>query len=191
MKAKQKGGADVARAAAEEAAERERLWAGRKGSISALGRLAPNYYVLDGVVPRTKLPDVLREVYKLGEQYGFPIANVFHAGDGNLHPNILFDERQPGETARVLELGAAIMRLCVDAGGRITGEHGVGLEKRSFMEWIFSEADMEAMAKVKAAFGSNELFNPCKMFPTGKGCGEVSQSQVQRVIAQAGPDAYI
>jgi glycolate oxidase len=176
---------------AEDAAERERLWAGRKGSISALGRLAPNYYVLDGVVPRTKLPQVLRRVYETCKRYGFPVANVFHAGDGNLHPNILFDERRPGETARVLEVGAEIMRLCVDAGGSITGEHGVGLEKRNFMDWIFSEADLAAMAKVKAAFGSNDLYNPCKLFPTGKGCGEVSQARIQRLMAQVGPDAYI
>ncbi len=176
---------------AEEAAERERLWAGRKGSISALGRLAPNYYVLDGVVPRTKLVQVLRQIYETCERHGFPVANVFHAGDGNLHPNILFDERRPGETARVLEVGAEIMRLCVDAGGSISGEHGVGMEKRSFMEWIFSEADMAAMAKVKAAFGANELYNPCKLFPAGKGCGEVTQAKIEHVMAQAGPDAYI
>ena len=176
---------------AEEAAERERLWAGRKGAISALGRLAPNYYVLDGVVPRTKLVQVLSEIYKTCERHGFPVANVFHAGDGNLHPNILFDERRPGETARVLEVGAEIMRLCVDVGGTITGEHGVGLEKRSFMEWIFSEADMAAMAKVKAAFGATELYNPCKLFPTGKGCGEVTQAKIEHVMAQVGPDAYI
>jgi glycolate oxidase len=176
---------------AEEAEERARLWAGRKGSISALGRLAPNYYVLDGVVPRTKLPVVLRKVYETCERYGLPVANVFHAGDGNLHPNILFDERKPGETARVLELGAEIMRLCVEAGGSITGEHGVGYEKRSFMEWIFSPADLDAMAKVKAAFGSNELYNPCKLFPTGKGCGEVTQARFERLMAQVGPDAYI
>ncbi|MEX2159973.1 MAG: FAD-linked oxidase C-terminal domain-containing protein [Dehalococcoidia bacterium] len=176
---------------AEEESERARLWAGRKGSISALGRLAPNYYVLDGVVPRTKLPVVLRQVYDACERKGFPVANVFHAGDGNLHPNVLFDERIEGETARVLELGAEIMRLCVDAGGSITGEHGVGYEKRSFMDWIFSEDDLRAMARLKTAFGSNELYNPCKLFPTGKGCGEVTQSQVQRVMAQAGPDAYV
>jgi glycolate oxidase len=176
---------------AEDAAERERLWAGRKGSISALGRLAPNYYVLDGVVPRTRLPQVLRRVYETCEEHGFPVANVFHAGDGNLHPNVLFDERRPGETARVLELGAQIMRLCVEAGGSITGEHGVGMEKRSFMEWIFSEADLAAMAKVKAAFGANDLYNPCKLFPTGKGCGEVSQARIERLMAQVGPDAYI
>jgi glycolate oxidase len=183
-------GAREVREAAEED-ERERLWAGRKGSISALGRLAPNYYVLDGVVPRTKLPQVLRQIYETCERHGFPVANVFHAGDGNLHPNVLFDERRPGETARVLEVGAAIMRLCVDAGGTITGEHGVGLEKRSFMEWIFSEADMAAMAKLKVAFGSDELYNPCKLFPTGKGCGEVSQARIERAMAQGGPDVYI
>jgi glycolate oxidase len=176
---------------AEEAEERARLWAGRKGSISALGRLAPNYYVLDGVVPRSKLPAVLRKVYETCKRYGFPVANVFHAGDGNLHPNILFDERRPGETARVLEVGAEIMRLCVEAGGSITGEHGVGYEKRGFMEWIFSPADIDAMAKVKAAFGSNDLYNPCKLFPTGKGCGEVTQARIERLIAQVGPDAYI
>jgi len=176
---------------AEEETERARLWAGRKGSISALGRLAPNYYVLDGVVPRTKLPAVLRQVYETCERAGFPVANVFHAGDGNLHPNILFDERNEGATARVLELGAQIMRLCVDAGGSITGEHGVGYEKRSFMEWIFSQADLDAMARLKAAFGSTELYNPCKLFPTGKGCGEVTQANIERVMAQVGPDAYV
>ena len=176
---------------AEEEPERARLWAGRKGSISALGRLAPNYYVLDGVVPRTKLPVVLRQVYEACERAGFPVANVFHAGDGNLHPNVLFDERREGETARVLELGAQIMRLCVDAGGSITGEHGVGYEKRSFMEWIFSQEDLDAMARLKAAFGSSELYNPCKLFPTGKGCGEVTQARIERVMAQVGPDAYV
>ncbi len=176
---------------AKEAEERERLWAGRKGAIGALGRLAPNYYVLDGVVPRTKLPAVLREVYAVAERYGFPIANVFHAGDGNLHPNILFDERKEGETARVLAAGEEITRACVDAGGSITGEHGVGLEKRGYLSWIFSEEDIAAMEKVKAAFGSGELYNPCKMFPTGKGCGEVSQARLERAMQRAGPDAYI
>jgi glycolate oxidase len=184
------GGAREVREASD-VAERERLWAGRKGSISALGRLAPNYYVLDGVVPRTKLPVVLSQVYDICADYGFPVANVFHAGDGNLHPNVLFDERKPGEAARVLEVGTHIMRLCVDAGGSITGEHGVGMEKRSFMGWLFTESDMAAMAKVKAAFGSNDLFNPCKLFPTGKGCGEVSQANIERTMAKIGPDAYV
>jgi glycolate oxidase len=172
---------------AVDPADRERLWSGRKGAISALGRLAPNYYVLDGVVPRTKLPAVMQAVEEIGGRYGFPIANVFHAGDGNLHPNILFDERRPGETSRVLDAGEEIMRVCVEAGGSITGEHGVGLEKRDFMPWIFSEADMAAMQRLKTAFGAGERFNPCKAFPTSKGCGEVHS----KVAQTFGADAYV
>jgi glycolate oxidase len=172
---------------ASEAAEREKLWSGRKGAIGAFGQIAPNYYVLDGVVPRTKLPEVMRQVMRVGEETGFPIANVFHAGDGNLHPCILFDERREGETARVLDAGAAIMRLCVDAGGSVTGEHGIGLEKRDFMPWIFSEADLKAMSRLKAAFGAGESFNPCKAFPTSKGCGEVHS----KAVAAFGADAYV
>jgi glycolate oxidase len=172
---------------ASEPADRERLWAGRKGAIGAFGQIAPNYYVLDGVVPRTKLPEVMRDVARVSEEYGFAIANVFHAGDGNLHPCILFDERREGETTRVLDAGEAIMRLCVEAGGSVTGEHGIGLEKRDFMPWIFSEADLEAMSRLKAAFGAGERFNPCKAFPTTKGCGEVHSKAVQAL----GPDAYV
>ena len=172
---------------AVDSADRERLWAGRKGAISALGQLAPNYYVLDGVVPRTRLPEVMEQVSAIGERYGFLIANVFHAGDGNLHPNLLFDERVPGETARVLDAGEEIMRVCVEAGGSVTGEHGIGLEKRDFMPWIFSEADLEAMSRLKVAFGAGESFNPCKAFPTSKGCGEVHSGAVK----QLGPGAYV
>jgi glycolate dehydrogenase FAD-linked subunit len=171
-------------------ADRERLWAGRKGALGALGRLAPAFYILDGVVPRTKLPDVLDGVYEACERYDMPVANVFHAGDGNLHPNLMFDERIPGMTDRVLELGEEIMRLCVDAGGSITGEHGVGFEKRNYMPWIFSEADMEVMSRVKRAFDAGETFNPGKMFPSSKGCGEVS-SQMGAAIAKVGPGAYV
>jgi glycolate oxidase len=172
---------------AVDPADRERLWSGRKGAIGAFGQIAPNYYVLDGVVPRTKLPEVMQGVLRVSEEYGFPIANVFHAGDGNLHPCILFDERREGETTRVLDAGEAIMRMCVDAGGSVTGEHGIGLEKRDFMPWIFSEADLEAMSRLKAAFGAGESFNPCKAFPTTKGCGEVHSKAVQAL----GPDAYV
>jgi glycolate oxidase len=170
--------------------ERERLWAGRKSALGALGRKAPSYYILDGVVPRTKVPAVLAGVYAACERYGFPVANVFHAGDGNLHPNVLFDERVPGATEKVLELGEEIMRLCVDAGGSITGEHGVGYEKRNYMPWIFSEDDLEAMSRLKAAFGATQLFNPGKVFPTTKGCGEVS-SRMKAALAKVGPDAYV
>jgi glycolate oxidase len=166
-------------------ADRERLWAGRKGAISAIGRVIPNYYVLDGVVPRTKLPEVMARVGEIGEKYGLPIANVFHAGDGNLHPCVLFDERIPGASQRVLDCGEEIMRVCVEAGGTITGEHGVGLEKRNFMPWIFTESDLEAMGRLKQVFGADERFNPCKAFPTSRGCGEIHSRALQKFGADA------
>jgi len=176
---------------ADEADEREKLWAGRKGSIGALGRLAPNFYVLDGVVPRTRLPEVLAQVYEVGRRYGFIVANVFHAGDGNLHPNILFDGRKPGETKRALEAGADIMRLCVAAGGSVTGEHGIGLEKRDFMPWLFSNDDMEAMWALKRAFRAEERFNPGKVFPAGVGCGELTAFGFEKLASTLGPDTYV
>ena len=157
---------------AQDGPERDRLWAGRKGAIGALGRLTPNYYVLDGTVPRTRLPEVLRQVADVGRKYGFRVANVFHAGDGNLHPNILFDASQPGEIERVHEAGREMLRICVDAGGTITGEHGIGMEKREFMPWIFSEADMEVMRRLRTAFEAGEFLNPGKMFPAAEGAEE-------------------
>jgi glycolate oxidase len=172
---------------AVDAADRERLWAGRKGAISAIGRIVPNYYVLDGVVPRTKLPAVMARVGEVSERFGLPIANVFHAGDGNLHPCVLFDERVPGASQQVLTAGEEIMRICVEAGGSITGEHGIGLEKRDFMPWIFSEADIDAMYRLKDVFGADDRFNPCKAFPTSKGCGEVHSKLLQAF----GPDASV
>jgi len=172
------------------AQDRERLWAGRKGALGALGRLAPSYYILDGTVPRTQLPRVLRGVYEVGEKYGLLIANVFHAGDGNLHPNILFDEAEPGQLEKVVAAGADILRLCVDAGGTITGEHGVGMEKRDFMRWVFSEDDIEAQSRIKVAFGAGDGFNPEKIFPAAAGDGE-AVSQQRTVIQSLGPDAYI
>jgi len=173
---------------AEDEAERERLWAARKLAIGALGRLAPNYYLLDGVVPRSKLPAVLEQAIAIGASYGFTVANMFHAGDGNLHPCVLFDERVPGATARVLDAGGEILRVCVEAGGTITGEHGIGLEKRDYMSLIFSEADMDAMRRLKTVFRAGERFNPCKAFPKSKGCGEVHQG---RAMSKLGPDAFI
>jgi glycolate oxidase len=171
-------------------ADREALWAGRKGALGALGRLAPSYYILDGTVPRSKLPQVLRSVYQVGEKYGFPIANVFHAGDGNLHPNIAFDESQPGQAEKVLKAGAEIMRLCVDAGGTITGEHGVGMEKRDFMRWIFSNDDLEAMKRIQVAFASEQRFNPGKIFPAAESSSEIT-SRRRPVSQSLGPDASI
>ena len=176
---------------ASEPPERERLWAGRKGAISCLGRIQPNYYILDGVVPRTQLPTVLDEVAHIAARYDVQVANVFHAGDGNLHPCLLFDDRVPGMSERVLDAGGEIMRLCVDAGGAITGEHGVGLEKRSYLPWIFTEDDIDAFARLKAAFASSDTFNPCKIFPSGHGCGETSGAHAQKVIQQFGADAYV
>jgi len=169
--------------------DRERLWAGRKGALGALGRLAPSYFILDGTVPRTQLPRVLRGVYEVGEKYGLRIANVFHAGDGNLHPNILFDEAEPGQVERAVAAGAEILRICVDAGGTITGEHGIGMEKRDFMHWIFSEDDIDAQARIKIAFGTDDGFNPEKIFPASS-AGDIIASQ-RSVIRSLGPDAYI
>lgn len=173
---------------ASETEERERLWAGRKGALGALGVLAPNYYLVDGVVPRTRLSDVLRKVADIGRDAGFDIANVFHAGDGNLHPCIVFDERESGTTARVLEAGGEILKVCVEAGGTLTGEHGVGLEKREYMPLVFSNADMEAMLGLKHTFAPMGLLNPGKIFPGGPSCGELSQPQA---VARTGPGAWV
>ena len=151
--------------------EREKLWAARKGVIGALGWLAPNYYLVDGTVPRTKLMEVLVQVESVAEESGLPIANLLHAGDGNLHPLILFDERKPGDTDRALEAGGRILEICLDAGGVLSGEHGIGLEKQEYMPLMFSQEDMDAMAQLKPAFGSDEMFNPGKIFPTGASHG--------------------
>ena len=171
---------------AESEEERERLWEGRKAGIGAIGAISPNFYLLDGVVPRTKLPEVMRGVLELSARYGFRCGNIFHAGDGNLHPNIMFDELEPGATEKVLDLGGEIMRLCVDAGGSITGEHGVGLEKRSYMEWIFSAEDLNAMERIRLAFGSGEHFNPCKILPTGRGCGAAHAAELRAHLSTPG-----
>jgi FAD/FMN-containing dehydrogenase len=156
--------------------ERVALWKGRKGAFGALGTLAPNYYVMDGVVPRSRLPETMRKVAEIGRAFGVRIANVFHAGDGNLHPNILFDMRVPGELDRVIEAGAAILRACVDAGGSLTGEHGIGLEKKEYMRWVFTEADLDAMARVRRAFDPTAGFNPGKVFPSPQSCGEATRA---------------
>ena len=153
--------------AAEEAEEREQLWAGRKGALGALGSLAPNYYLVDGVVPRTQLAPVLRRVAEVGRKYDIPIANVFHAGDGNLHPCLLFDERQPGALETIMEAGAEVLEVCVEAGGTLTGEHGVGLEKKEQMPLVFSPEDMAAMRLVRDAFAPENRINPGKIFPDG------------------------
>jgi glycolate oxidase len=150
---------------AADAAERELLWAGRKGAIGALGRIKPNYYLHDGVVPRTRLPEVLHRVGEIAEHYQLPVANVFHAGDGNLHPNILFDLREDGVMDRVEAAGEEMLRACIDAGGTLSGEHGIGLEKNAFMPWIFGPDDLDAMHRVKDVLDPRGMLNPGKIFP--------------------------
>lgn len=174
----QRDGAREVKLAADEA-ERQRLWKGRKGAFGAMGALAPNYYVQDGVVPRSKLPEMMKRIAAISKQFDLRIANVFHAGDGNLHPNILFDMRSPGELDRVIEAGAATLRACIELGGSITGEHGVGLEKKAYIGLLFSEADLDAMARVRRAFDPDNRFNPAKLFPTPASCGEVRLQPAQ------------
>ena len=163
--------------------ERNALWAGRKGALGALGSLAPNYYLVDGVVPRSQLTEVHRQVALIGEKYSIPIANVSHAGDGNLHPCLLFDERQPGALERIVAAGAEVMEVCVNAGGTLTGEHGVGLEKKEQMPLVFSEEDMNAMRWVRDAFAPDNRLNPGKIFPGGP--------PHQPSAHRAGPGMYI
>jgi glycolate oxidase len=154
--------------------EREKLWSGRKGAFGAMGRLAPSYYVQDGVVPRSKLPDVLRRIGEIATKYELRIANVFHAGDGNLHPLILFDDRDEEMTARTIQAGNEIIAACLEMGGSITGEHGVGIEKRELLGLQFSETDLQTMGRIKNVFNPQNLLNPCKVFPATKMCIEVS-----------------
>ncbi|HEY4865445.1 MAG TPA: FAD-linked oxidase C-terminal domain-containing protein [Candidatus Dormibacteraeota bacterium] len=150
---------------AEDPDERELLWAGRKGAIGALGRIKPNYYLHDGVVPRTRLPEVLRRVGEIGDHYRLPVANVFHAGDGNLHPNILFDLRDAGVMDQVEGAGEEMLYAVVEMGGTLSGEHGIGIEKNAFMPWIYSADDLDAMLRVKRALDPAGLMNPGKIFP--------------------------
>jgi len=158
---------------ARDEAERALLWKGRKSAFGAYGRVSPAYMVMDGVIPRTKLPYVLRRVNEIVAAHGLRVGNVFHAGDGNLHPNILYDPRRPGEEARVVAAGAEIMKVCAEVGGSISGEHGIGLEKSDFMPLIFSAADLALMRRLKTAFNPTGLCNPGKVFPTKKSCVEV------------------
>jgi len=170
-------GATEVRLARDEA-ERRRFWAGRKGAFPAMGRLAPDYYCIDGTIPRGRLPDVLEAIAALSETHGLPVANVFHAGDGNLHPLILYDTHKPGEMERAETLGGAILELCVAMGGAITGEHGVGREKINQMCAQFSAEEIEAFAAIKAAFDPAGLLNPGKAVPTLARCAEFGAMHV-------------
>jgi glycolate oxidase subunit GlcD len=157
---------------ATDANERKKLWAARKGAFGAVGRLSPDIMIQDAVVPRSRLPEVLAETYRISARYNLRLANVFHAGDGNLHPLICFDLRRGDDLERVRQAGREIMETCVAAGGSITGEHGVGLDKSSYLPLIFSDDDMTAMLQVRAAFDPSGLCNPGKVIPLPRGCGE-------------------
>jgi FAD/FMN-containing dehydrogenase len=150
---------------AKDEAERALLWAGRRGAFGAVARITPSYLVCDGTVPRTALPKVLRKVAEVSKKYNLMIPNVFHAGDGNLHPLILFDWRDADQKARVMKAGMEILELCVEMGGTISGEHGVGLEKIDAMRLVFAEEDIRSQVRVKHAFDPKNLANPGKMFP--------------------------
>jgi glycolate oxidase len=166
------GLATEVRVAATEA-ERMAFWRGRKAAFAAMGRISPDYYVQDGVVPRTRLPETLRRISELSRTHGLEVANVFHAGDGNLHPLVLYDGAVEGESERAAELASAILEACVDAGGSLTGEHGIGLDKACHMPLMYSEDDLATMLRLRSAFDPDGLCNPGKAFPTPRLCGEV------------------
>ncbi|MGD9238465.1 MAG: FAD-linked oxidase C-terminal domain-containing protein, partial [Desulfobacterales bacterium] len=151
---------------AKNEAERTVLWAGRKGAFGSVGQVRPSYLCCDGTVPRTKLPEVLSQVIEIGKKYNLPIGNVFHAGDGNLHPLIMFDERDEDERQRVLKISTEILKACADAGGTISGEHGVGMEKLKETAFIFNECDLEFERQIKRAFDPDDIINPGKMIPS-------------------------
>jgi glycolate oxidase len=163
--------------------ERDLLWKGRKNAFGALGRIAPSNYVLDGVIPRSKLPQALRHIQKVGEKYGFHIGNIFHAGDGNLHPIVMFDPRDAQQFANAVSASEEIIRYCLELGGTLTGEHGVGMAKSELMPLLFSDADFDLMRRVHDAFNPNSSLNPGKIFPLSKGCGEIRVAGQRRVPA--------
>jgi len=171
---------------ASDPADRAAVWRGRKAAFAAMGRVSPDYYVQDGVVPRTKLPEVLRRIDDLSREHGLRVGNVFHAGDGNLHPLVLYDGRREGEAARAEELANRILEACIDAGGSITGEHGVGTDKACAMPLMFGADDLATMQRLRAAFDPRGLANPGKLFPTPRLCGEVPGPYRVHPLEQAG-----
>ncbi len=160
--------------------ERLTFWAGRKAAFPAVGRISPDYYCMDGTIPRKELPRVLAGMRAMSETYGLRVANVFHAGDGNLHPLILYDANEPGELERAEAFGADILKLCVEVGGVLTGEHGVGVEKRDLMPVMFNETDLDQQMRVKCAFDDKHLLNPGKVFPQLRRCAEMGRMHIHR-----------
>ena len=171
---------------AQSDAERDLIWRTRKAAFASMGRIAPAYYVQDGVIPRTRLSEVLRQIDGLASDYNLRVANVFHAGDGNLHPLVCYDSGVEGEAARAEELAGLIIKACVDAGGSITGEHGVGVDKKAYMPSMFSEADLEAFQRLRCAFDPHGLANPGKVMPTPRLCGEVPGPYREHPLERAG-----
>jgi glycolate oxidase len=180
----QSGAMDVRVARSDD--ERALIWRARKAAFAAMGRVAPAYYVQDGVIPRTRLAEVLRQIDGLANDYRLQVANVFHAGDGNLHPLICYDATREGEAERAEELSGLIVKACVDAGGSITGEHGVGIDKKAYMPSMFSEADLEAFQRLRCAFDPHGLANPGKVMPTPRLCGEVPGPYREHPLERAG-----
>jgi glycolate oxidase len=174
--ARQNGATTIRASTSEE--ERERFWLGRKSAFPAVGRISPDYYCMDGTIPRRQLGLVLARTREMSERYGLRVANVFHAGDGNLHPLILYDANTPGELERTEEFGAEILKLCVEVGGCLTGEHGVGVEKRDLMPFQFNEDDLNQQQRVKCAFDPTQILNPGKVFPTLHRCAELGRMHV-------------
>ncbi len=162
--------------------ERELLWLGRKRAFGAMGRISPSYYVQDGVIPRTRLPEVLRHIRDISERYTIRIANVFHAGDGNLHPLLLYDERDADQRQRVLQASEEILRVCADVGGSLSGEHGIGIEKRDDLPLVFTEQDITIMQHVRTVFNPQNLCNPGKVFPTPGRCVELGPPTTEKII---------
>jgi glycolate oxidase len=184
----QNGAWEVRRA--QTAEERGLIWKGRKAAFAAMGRISPNYIVQDGVIPRTALPDVLEEITQMADAVKLRVANVFHAGDGNLHPLVLYDKAVPDQEEIALDLSYRILRLCVDRGGSITGEHGVGKEKQESMGYMFSEPDLDTMQRVRIAFDPQNLSNPDKVFPRTKLCGEKTGPYTPHPLETAGVAEY-
>jgi glycolate oxidase len=177
--------ADTRRVARHQA-EREVIWKARKAAFAAMGRVAPNYYVQDSVIPRTRLAEVLGRIEELASEYGVQVANVFHAGDGNLHPLVCYDGRKEGEAERAEECAGLIVRACVEAGGSITGEHGVGVDKKRYMPAMFSDDDLGAFQRLRCAFDPEQRANPGKVMPTPRLCGEVPGPYRRHPLEQAG-----
>jgi glycolate oxidase len=171
---------------AQSDAERALFWKGRKAAFASVGRISPNYIVQDGVIPRTALPQLLGEIERLGKESGLRVANVFHAGDGNLHPLVLYDRKITGQEEAALALSYRILELCIEAGGSITGEHGVGEEKKMIMSKMFAEPDLETMQRVRCAFDPLQLSNPTKVFPRPRLCGEEPGEYVAHPLETAG-----